>query len=281
MPIYKKIHEDTGTWDLHSGDQTYRAETPYTFSDSCTDILVATGFRQKNTAELAGRLGELGIGAAFCNLEFTTEVRLDNDVIEATVIEGLTSVMRKININAGRAEASPINVVGHCIGFAQVAKHASVRPGLVKELTGVDPFINTALSRKEILRRLGAAGLLLNISDDPDADRIRREAFAGITYLRIQEAGPPLKELINKGILKRLVFGENDPVSPPEEARQILGSDKIIEVRGGGHESLISDIGFDRLVYTIRLMKLHQRRSQTPDFKYGSLSNGRRNLGNW
>jgi pimeloyl-ACP methyl ester carboxylesterase len=253
---FSEISTSAAHWNLSVEGSTVNATTPYAYNDSQTELLLVAGFGETYIDDIAAELGKHGLSAAVCSLEYPDEVRLTPSVIEATIINGLSAVIGSINLEASRPESTPIDLVGHSIGFAEVAKFAIERPRLCRQISGSAPFgINSELGRKEIKSRLKASGLLTSVLSHPNAERLAAEFTAGSAYIRAQDSVASILGLYRSGLLNKIVVGEEDPICPPDECEKLLNTDKIIAVTEGGHDPLSSSVGIKQLLHTVRLMK--------------------------
>jgi predicted alpha/beta hydrolase family esterase len=253
---FSKVSSGTAYWDLQYEDRTVNAKIPYAYNDYQTELLLVTGFGETYIDDIAAELGKHGLSAAVCSLEYPDEVRLTPSVLEATIIKGLSAVISSVNLRASRPESTPMDLVGHSIGFAEVAKFAIECPELCRQISGSAPFgINNELDRKEIKNRLKASGLLVTVLDHPNAERLAAEFTAGSAYIRTQPSVVSILELYRSGMLNKIVIGKNDQICPPDECKKLLNIDQLIDVTEGGHDPLSSSVGIKQLLHAVRLMR--------------------------
>jgi hypothetical protein len=285
---YRKVHTDVGHWNLTANGIVYPMETPYSFTDGRSNMLVATGFGETNNSETAGELGERGYGAYVYNFSLPEEVELNDHVIRQTIYRGLSSVIYGMYAHANNIkvvdlnnpEYSPVNFILQSAGFAIGAKFATMRSRLVDRMVGVNPLLNTNLSVWDYILRLSeeernAKARRPEVTEveplKPTTEqvavinakkaRVRRDFFGGLSYFGKHDTVEMVNKLFADKVLLALLIGELDSVSRLDEARDLLGPKAIINSIHGGHEKLSSPEGIDQIVEGIKIIKKDQRSS--------------------
>jgi hypothetical protein len=66
------------------------------------------------------------------------------------------------------------------------------------------------------------------------------------------------RQLHDDGKLIKFVVGEDDPICPPDECVEILGSTDMMKVSTGGHDPLSSRVGLAQLAEAISFLKSNE-----------------------
>lgn len=166
-------------WQL--GDLTI--EVPYASTDDQAEVLLTTGFGERDVAGIARGLGERGLSVVVTRTTYPEDIKLTDEVMEAAIAESHNTVIAVMNQMAGRPEGTPVVGVSNSKGAGEQMKAATERPGLWRRVVPVAPMglTNQSLEgdfreqRRELVRRIQKAGLTaVSSGEEADTRGLRR-----------------------------------------------------------------------------------------------------------
>ncbi len=238
------IQVSTGAaeWQLEIPGQNspQAVATSYATNHPRPNLLLVTGWGEDNLEETAGLFGKMGIHLAVCNLAYSNAgagIPLTPEVVEATIVQGTSAVIQKVNDQAGRSPDTPMYGVGRSKGAADLGVFADAQPERLRRIGLLAPTgYNFAAmgdtrsqQRSELCNRLGAAGLVKlfekpatvednkGLSVGEETRRLFAELIAGLKFARTKNPGRITKRLHELGLLKELVVISNDVICPEQE----------------------------------------------------------------
>jgi hypothetical protein len=256
----------TAQWELTVLDRGNIQEAPFVMNHANPDVLVATGFGETDICQVAEKLGCLGIRAAVFNLAYPENIdgedlKLTPEIMEQTVLKGISAITQEVNIVAGYDTQAPLAMVGHSKGFGELLKFVSTYPEACDRLAGAAPLganctpdiMGTTQKdyRNAFRKRLRASGLLSSLVSHPEAGRLFNEFKAGIQYLHEEDAPALIRNLSGKGILGSIVIGAEDALCPPAECEQAIGIADLIVTTEGKHNHISTPEGMAQVVLAI------------------------------
>lgn len=260
MAIFESVDVRSGhaSWQ-HDGTLI---ETPYAIAGDRPEIILTTGFGERDLGQIAKGLGERGVALAVTRVTYPTEGELTPDIMQTAIEASTLAVISEVNIDSGRVPEAPVIGVGNSKGASEQMAVACRHPERWQRLIPVAPLgiNNAALGsafvpfRRALYARARAEGLLdVQPSVDSTSPReLGREFMAGLQYAFSQDGPATVKGLYERGLLDRIYAGEDDGMFPPAELEAALGMPGIIErVKDTGHVLLLTEQGLDNMAEII------------------------------